>query len=92
MFQNSSFAAISPIRPPARRPAPGPEATWALYERLTALNISAVSVDQANWFAERPCLVVNGGVDLMQIATSDCRGYRKVTFSDLAFTPRHAPA
>ena len=28
---------------------PGPEAAWVLYERLTALNISAVLVDQADW-------------------------------------------
>lgn len=28
---------------------PGPEAAWALYERLTALNISAVLVDQSEW-------------------------------------------
>lgn len=31
---------------------PGPEAAWALYERLTALNISAVLVDQALWLQE----------------------------------------
>ncbi len=31
---------------------PGPEAAWALYERLTALNISAVLVDQAEWLAD----------------------------------------
>jgi hypothetical protein len=31
---------------------PGPEAAWALYERLTALNISALLVDQSAWFAE----------------------------------------
>jgi hypothetical protein len=31
---------------------PGPEAAWALYERLTSLNISAVLVDQADWLAE----------------------------------------
>lgn len=30
---------------------PGPEAAWILYERLTALNISAVLVDQADWTA-----------------------------------------
>lgn len=28
---------------------PGPEAAWALYDRLTALNISAVIVDQVEW-------------------------------------------
>lgn len=28
---------------------PGPEAAWALYERLTALNISAVLIDQSAW-------------------------------------------
>ncbi|WP_197329038.1 toprim domain-containing protein [Ralstonia syzygii] len=28
---------------------PGPEAAWALYERLTALNISAMLVDQSEW-------------------------------------------
>ena len=28
---------------------PGPEAAWALYERLTALNISALIVDQTPW-------------------------------------------
>ncbi|MFV8606725.1 toprim domain-containing protein [Ralstonia pseudosolanacearum] len=28
---------------------PGPEAAWTLYERLTALNISAVLVDQSEW-------------------------------------------
>lgn len=28
---------------------PGPEAAWALYDRLTALNISAVMVDQGGW-------------------------------------------
>jgi hypothetical protein len=28
---------------------PGPEAAWILYERLTALNISAVLVDQEEW-------------------------------------------
>ncbi len=31
---------------------PGPEAAWALYERLTALNISAMLVDQAGWLAD----------------------------------------
>jgi hypothetical protein len=31
---------------------PGPEAAWKLYERLTALNISAVLVDQALWVEE----------------------------------------
>ncbi|MDJ1161743.1 toprim domain-containing protein [Burkholderia gladioli pv. gladioli] len=31
---------------------PGPEAAWALYERLTSLNISAVLVDQAEWLAD----------------------------------------
>ncbi|RKU01802.1 hypothetical protein C7H84_18975 [Burkholderia sp. Nafp2/4-1b] len=31
---------------------PGPEAAWALYERLTSLNISAVLVDQAGWLAD----------------------------------------
>jgi hypothetical protein len=31
---------------------PGPEAAWALYERLTALNISAVLVDQRQWLAD----------------------------------------
>ncbi|WP_198346959.1 toprim domain-containing protein, partial [Burkholderia ubonensis] len=31
---------------------PGPEAAWALYERLTALNVSAVLVDQAGWLAD----------------------------------------
>jgi hypothetical protein len=31
---------------------PGPEAAWALYERLTSLNISAVLVDQAEWIAD----------------------------------------
>lgn len=28
---------------------PGPEAAWALYERLTGLNVSAVLVDQRDW-------------------------------------------
>ena len=28
---------------------PGPEAGWALYERLTALNISALLLDQSGW-------------------------------------------
>ncbi|OIT17064.1 hypothetical protein BL243_07805 [Ralstonia solanacearum] len=28
---------------------PGPEAAWSLYERLTALNISAMLVDQSEW-------------------------------------------
>ncbi|KFX78110.1 CHC2-type zinc finger protein, partial [Ralstonia solanacearum] len=28
---------------------PGPEAAWVLYERLTAMNISAVLVDQSEW-------------------------------------------
>lgn len=28
---------------------PGPEAAWKLYERLTALNIGAIMVDQADW-------------------------------------------
>ncbi|MYM70510.1 hypothetical protein GTP45_27410 [Pseudoduganella sp. FT55W] len=28
---------------------PGPEAAWALYDRLTAMNISAVIVDQTEW-------------------------------------------
>jgi len=28
---------------------PGPEAGWTLYERLTALNISAMMVDQSEW-------------------------------------------
>ncbi|WP_250481378.1 toprim domain-containing protein [Caballeronia sp. NCTM5] len=31
---------------------PGPEAAWALYERLTSLNISAMLVDQAQWLAD----------------------------------------
>ncbi|MGC2960197.1 toprim domain-containing protein [Paraburkholderia graminis] len=31
---------------------PGPEAAWALYERLTSLNISAVTVDQSGWLAD----------------------------------------
>ena len=31
---------------------PGPEAAWALYERLTALNIAALLVDQSGWMAE----------------------------------------
>lgn len=31
---------------------PGPEAAWALYERLTALNISALPVDQALWLED----------------------------------------
>ncbi|OJA47539.1 hypothetical protein BGV66_12305 [Burkholderia ubonensis] len=30
---------------------PGPEAAWALYKRLTALNISAALVDQAGSLA-----------------------------------------
>lgn len=44
---------------------PGPEAAWALYERLTALNISAVLVDQAGWLddAEEPINDVN---DMLQ--------------------------
>lgn len=32
---------------------PGPEAAWALYEHLTALNISAVILDQAGWVNEK---------------------------------------
>jgi hypothetical protein len=28
---------------------PGPEAAWILYERLTALNIGAIMVDQTDW-------------------------------------------
>lgn len=31
---------------------PGPEAAWALYERLTAMNISAVLVDQSLWLED----------------------------------------
>jgi len=31
---------------------PGPEAAWALYERLTSLNISALMVDQGGWIAD----------------------------------------
>lgn len=31
---------------------PGPEAAWALYERLMSLDISAVLVDQADWLAD----------------------------------------
>ena len=31
---------------------PGPEAAWALHERLTALDISAVLVDQSDWLAD----------------------------------------
>ena len=31
---------------------PGPEAAWALHERLTAMNISAMLVDQAHWSAD----------------------------------------
>lgn len=31
---------------------PGPEAAWALYERLTSLNISAMLVDQSQWLAD----------------------------------------
>lgn len=31
---------------------PGPEAAWVLYERLTALNVSAVIVDQAPWLKD----------------------------------------
>ncbi|WP_249178192.1 toprim domain-containing protein [Burkholderia vietnamiensis] len=31
---------------------PGPEAGWLLYERLTALNISAVMVDQSDWIQD----------------------------------------
>ncbi|NRF87549.1 toprim domain-containing protein [Burkholderia gladioli] len=31
---------------------PGPEASWALYETLTGLNIGAMLVDQAGWLRE----------------------------------------
>ncbi|WP_269503769.1 toprim domain-containing protein [Burkholderia sp. IMCC1007] len=31
---------------------PGPEAAWALYERLTSLNFSAVLVDQSGWITD----------------------------------------
>jgi len=31
---------------------PGPEAEWALYERLTSLNIAAVLVDRTEWLAD----------------------------------------
>jgi hypothetical protein len=31
---------------------PGPEAGWLLYERLTALNISALMVDQSDWLQD----------------------------------------
>lgn len=31
---------------------PGPEAEWALYERLVSLDISAMLVDKSKWFAE----------------------------------------
>lgn len=31
---------------------PGPEAGWLLYERLTALNISAMMVDQSDWIQD----------------------------------------
>ena len=31
---------------------PGPEAAWVLYERLTALNIGAMMVDQSEWVAD----------------------------------------
>lgn len=32
---------------------PGPEAAWRLYERLTAMNISAVMVDQSLWLDDK---------------------------------------
>ena len=31
---------------------PGPQAAWVLYERLTAMNISAVLVDQSEWYED----------------------------------------
>lgn len=39
---------IAEGKPQAGR-RPGPEAAWALYDRLTALNISALIVDQTEW-------------------------------------------
>ncbi|TCS35834.1 Toprim domain-containing protein [Paucimonas lemoignei] len=40
-----------PFEPPHKQAGhrPGPEAAWRLYERLTAQNIGAMLVDQADW-------------------------------------------
>ncbi|MGN6668627.1 MAG: toprim domain-containing protein [Trinickia sp.] len=50
---------------------PGPEAEWALYERLTSLNISAVLVDKSSWRAsladeEAGCKSINDVNEYLQ--------------------------
>lgn len=47
---------------------PGPEAAWVLYERLTALNISAILVDQADW-------IEPGGDEKERKAINDVNDY-----------------
>lgn len=48
---------------------PGPQAGWVLYERLTALNISAILVDQSEWLDdEKPINDVN---DYLQVCGPD---------------------
>lgn len=41
-----------PFEPPHKMAGqrPGPEAAWRLIERLTALNIAVIQVDQSDWF------------------------------------------
>lgn len=51
---------------------PGPEAAWALYERLTSLNISCVLVDQALWrqepaAGEKTGKLINDANDYLQL-------------------------
>lgn len=58
---------------------PGPEAAWALYERLTSLNISAVLVDQAEWLAdlgdgEAKAKPINDVNDYLQVRGTDQLG------------------
>jgi hypothetical protein len=58
---------------------PGPEAAWALYERLTSLNISAVLVDQAEWLAdlgdgEAKAKPINDVNDYLQVRGADQLG------------------
>ncbi|TAL53795.1 toprim domain-containing protein [Pandoraea sp.] len=54
---------------------PGPEAAWTLYERLTALNISAVLVDQSEWLkdladGERKAEPINDVNDYLQLRSA----------------------
>lgn len=52
MFEGKQFViATDADKPDDKNKRPGAEAAWALYDRLCALNIGAILVDQAPWYA-----------------------------------------